>query len=330
MKKITKLFPLWLKEPVAVFLQEVKNGHPYIALCHAMCSFSDIYPCSDAVRKRIYAKSHRAVAKFLHRKYASLIAQKQINYSEGQREEYFPIWVFWWQGEVEAPKIVKICIENTRKHAGPHPVHVISRENYESFVSLPSALLKEVQNGKISVTHLSDVLRMTLLAELGGLWLDATVYCTKLLDGPQFEQPVFTGRNPGGDYTNVSNWEWTTYAMFGWKGNWLYSLVRDVFYRYLEEHSYFVDYFLMDHIIRLVTRVCVPAAQELRMVECNNEDVYLLNQQFDNAYTEKLEWAYKNSQTWLYKLTWKKEYALKTEDGLDTFYAKWLAENRMK
>ena len=295
MNVITKCIPLWIKEPIAVFFSELKYGHPAISFWHSQCSFCDIYNCRKNLKKYVYRKRQAAVSKYLRKKYLPVIQSNQNRYSQGFSESNFPIWLFWWQGELNAPEIVKICIENTRKMAGSHPVYVLSKENYNSFITLPTELINKVKMGHISITHLSDVLRMHILAERGGLWLDATIYCKKPIMGEEFNSPVFTGKNPGKDYTNVSNWEWTTYAMFGWRENRLYSLVRDVFDAYLKDHQIFIDYFLMDHIIRLVYDECEEVRADLKKLKNNNPDTYFLNDFFDHEYSQDMENRYLES-----------------------------------
>ena len=292
MNAITRHIPLWFKEPVSFFLQELRYQSLGVAFDHAWCSFVDLYPCSEKTRKRAYVHCQQRVATYLQRHYADMIREKAGKYTHSVYEKDFPIWMFWWSGEKDAPEVVRACIENTRRMAGDHPVYVLSAQNYMDFVSLKPIVVQRLQEGNISVTHFSDILRMNLLAEYGGLWLDATIFCTRPIDGLQFEQPLFSGKNPGNDFTNVSGWNWTTYAMYGWRGNRLYSLVRDFFNQYLEDHTHFIDYFLMDHAIRLVSSEC------------------------------------RESETWLYKLTWKKAYALVTEKGEETLYARWLKENK--
>ncbi len=327
MGKMTKWIPLWFKEPVSYFFQELRYQKPMMAFDHAWCSFVDLYPCSEKTRMHAYRRRQRHVDAYLTRKYAPLIKQNMVKYSQGFREECFPIWMFWSQGEDAAPELVKLCIQNTRKMAGTHPVHVISLENYREYIQLSDTVSGRLERKEISLTHFSDILRMNLLASYGGLWLDATIFCTKKIEGAQFDLPVFSGKNPGNDFTNVSNWNWTTYAMFGWKENILYSLVRDVLNAYLEEHAYFIDYYVMDHTIRLVESICPQVKQMLKDVPVNNTDVYYLNDHFEQAYSPELAAGYKQSKTWLYKLTWKKAYATSTAQGEETLYAHWLKEN---
>lgn len=84
------------------------------------------------------------------------------------------IWICWWQGLENAPDIVKKCVESIRIHAGNHKIVIITDENYKEFVAFPTWLEEKYKRGIITKTHLSDLLRISLLARYGGIWLDST------------------------------------------------------------------------------------------------------------------------------------------------------------
>lgn len=82
-----------------------------------------------------------------------------------------PIFIYWAQGFDEAPPIVRLCQEEVRRHHRPEDVMLLDGNNYRDLVELPAVAL-----GKLSddATRLSDVLRLELLFQRGGMWLDAT------------------------------------------------------------------------------------------------------------------------------------------------------------
>ena len=47
------------------------------------------------------------------------------------------IWICWWQGEEQAPELVKKCIQSIRKNAYHYNVVIITEENYRNYVSFP-------------------------------------------------------------------------------------------------------------------------------------------------------------------------------------------------
>jgi hypothetical protein len=90
------------------------------------------------------------------------------------------------------PPIVQSCFQSLCSHAGNHLVHLITQENISKYVTIPDYILRKVQEGKISFTHFSDILRMCLLYEHGGLWIDATVYVSQPIPEKVFQEPLFT------------------------------------------------------------------------------------------------------------------------------------------
>ena len=69
---------------------------------------------------------------YLRKNYDGII-QKYKNLSESNtRESSGIIWSAWWQGEENAPEIVKKCFADMRKHCGRHELKIITKENFRS------------------------------------------------------------------------------------------------------------------------------------------------------------------------------------------------------
>ena len=88
------------------------------------------------------------------------------------------IWQFWWQGADNAPSLVKKCFESVRRHARGRRVVVIDEQNISQYADIPTCIAEKHRLGAISHTHFSDYLRVKLLQEHGGVWIDATVLLT--------------------------------------------------------------------------------------------------------------------------------------------------------
>lgn len=86
-----------------------------------------------------------------------------------------PIWICWWQGKDTMPDIAKACYNSVLMHADSYPVILITEKNYQEYVSLPSFIMEKQQSGEIDLTHSSDILRMLLLQQYAGVWMDSTV-----------------------------------------------------------------------------------------------------------------------------------------------------------
>ena len=157
-----------------------------------------------------------------------------------------PIWMFWWQGVEAMPPIVKKCYDLAVLHAPKdHPVVLLTEQNYSQYAHIPEYILEKVKLGIITLTHFSDILRMSLLYEHGGLWMDATLYAAGTIPKSLFEQDFFSVRTPKeGDW--VSWCLWTGFFIGGVKKHPLFGFVRQLFFDYWKEHNELLDYFLID------------------------------------------------------------------------------------
>lgn len=98
--------------------------------------------------------------------------------------------VCWFQGESEMPPLVKGCFVSIKSHVSKHPVILITKENYAKYISIQDYIIKKLRDGKISYTHFSDIIRNYLLADHGGVLLDATILLTDELRSEHL--PFFT------------------------------------------------------------------------------------------------------------------------------------------
>lgn len=87
------------------------------------------------------------------------------------------IWWFWWQGVNQAPPIVTRCLESVRKFmAEDYEIVVLDKDNVEDFITVDDVIKKKHNCGIINHTHFSEYVRVKLLSERGGIWIDATVF----------------------------------------------------------------------------------------------------------------------------------------------------------
>lgn len=90
------------------------------------------------------------------------------------------IWTMWWQGEENAPMLVKRCIRSMRQNSNGANVIVITKDNFKDYVNVPKFILDRVMK-EITLTHLSDIIRFELINNYGGIWIDSTVYVNDLI-----------------------------------------------------------------------------------------------------------------------------------------------------
>ena len=101
------------------------------------------------------------------------------------------IWTCWLQGEENAPPIVRACLNSIRLHNPDKTVIVITAENLSTYIDIPDYILKKWHQGIITNTHFSDILRVCLLYQYGGIWLDATVFLGAAIPDAILKAPFF-------------------------------------------------------------------------------------------------------------------------------------------
>lgn len=64
-----------------------------------------------------------------------------------------PVWIFWYQGETAMPEIVKICYNSIVSNIHDRPVHLLTKDNIASHVTLPNYIYDRLNRGELSYTH---------------------------------------------------------------------------------------------------------------------------------------------------------------------------------
>ena len=207
-------------------------------------------------------KMHQAILNYVEPRYADLV-QSYVGLEQSSSivlTDDCPIWVCWLQGEDQMPFICKKCMESIRKHAGKHPVIMITFDNYQEYVTVPSYILEKVGK-EISYTHFSDILRVNLLADHGGMWMDSTIYVTQ--DLPDWNLPFYTLKQDlPNDKSYFSLYRWSGFFQGGVKNNLFHCFLRDFLYLYYEKEKALIEYSLMDYIIDIGYRY-VPAIKQM-------------------------------------------------------------------
>lgn len=171
-----------------------------------------------------------------------------------------PIWTCWWQGEDNMPAVVKICYESMKRCAGTHPVILITKDNYSKYLDIPSFILEKKQQGIIDLTHFSDIIRMLLLKQQGGIWMDSTL----LIPSGQIDDII----KPGMDfwtcrhvtpYLNVARGGWVSFFVAAGKGHLIPSIIADLHIAYWKKCDKLVDYLLLDYAFAVATKWCSAA-----------------------------------------------------------------------
>ncbi|QNQ80527.1 capsular polysaccharide synthesis protein [Lactobacillus sp. PV034] len=255
------------------------------------------------IGKKINLKNENIIKKFLieniwNEAYKISLQPNPINKSI---EINNTIWTMWWQGEKNAPDIVKVCIKKLRDEN--KKVVVITKDNYLKYVTLEKEIVKKFKEEKISFTHFSDIIRVNLLFNYGGMWIDSTVLATKKIQNSILKKEFYSIKTE--NYTNdPSHGRWTTFCMEAIQGSIIMKYLVNAFNIYFKKYNYMVDYILLDYFILLAYESNNQVRLIIDNIPKNNSHVFDLRK-YLNIPVKKCKYF---KDTYLYKLSYKMNF----------------------
>lgn len=229
---------------------------------------------------------------------ANLTKKDDIDFNK--KEDYDrTIWTCWFQGEEEAPLIVKKCINSIRNNSNGWNVIVLDSENIRKYVNLPDSIIKKWNDGIITNTHFSDIIRCSLLVEHGGIWIDSTCLLTSNIPNYVFSGDFFCFKHK---YRNEETIEFGSWFIFSKKNNPLLTHALELEIAYWEKHNTLADYFLFHLFIYILK----DKYNDIWNFKPNISDVgpHELNRSFYEEYNSDL-YDIITKQTFIQKLTYK-------------------------
>lgn len=234
----------------------------------------------------------------------------------------------WWQGEKNAPALVKKCIDSMRENSNGGKVIVITKENYLQYVKFPDYILEKVKKQIITITHLSDLIRMELIYNYGGIWIDSTVFINDKIPSEIYELDFYTiKRKYNSSYINrnVSKARWSSYLIGGKREGRIFNSMRLLFYTYWKQENTMITYFLIDYFLDEVFSRDNKAKKLLDAVPYYENDIFLMNTIMTKTVcqdTKELE-----TQIGIFnKLSWKTDYHSRTKDSDKNFFDVWITD----
>lgn len=295
----------------------------HFSLKLAVCRFTaDI--CGRIGLKKISKKARRTKDKIILNYLNNLLIQTVDKYKKdsdiGTVSDLSNIWVCWWTGENDAPPLVKKCIKSIRDNSANHSVVLIDQNNYSDYIEIPEYILSKVKEGKICLAHFSDYIRVSLLEKYGGLWLDATIFCSSEIPNECFSAPFFTCKSEVLKDIYISDYQWTSFCLGGYKQHIFFRFVKEALETYWQKNETAVDYLFFDYIICLAKQSIAEISRSIDAVPINN----VHRDDLQAAMNEKLPAEMINSvlknDTILYKLSWREKYDEITSDGRKSIY----------
>ena len=257
----------------------------------------------------------------LQRKYSNLLDDFDSQYDRSyEHKQSNKVWVCWFQGMDNAPKVVKKCYESLQNNLKDKEIILITTENISEYVKFPNYIMEKWNQGIITHTHMTDLLRLELLIKYGGTWIDSTVFCTSDIDEiPKyyfnsdlfFYQTLKPGKD--GQAAVLSSWYLSAAT-----NNKILMATRYLCYEYWSKNNDMVDYYLLHVFFQIVLEYYKEDWHNV--VPVSNSTPHILLLRLFDKYDKDL-FKYIKEQTPFHKLSYKFTEEQKNMEG--TFY-KWL------
>lgn len=266
----------------------------------------------------LYYKRYENIKKNLKTKYSSIIDKyKSIDKSVlTDIKDDCPIWVFWWQGiNNDTPQTVSDCINSIQRNKKNHTLIILDRNNYSKYVTLPDIYTERLKRKEITLTHFSDLLRVELLKQQGGIWFDATIILTRQIPVEVFSYPFFTVKH--GLYSNfhVCKGLWSGFALATCEHNPMFEYLSEMFQAYWQDEDVLVCYLLIDAFIALGYENIPWIKNMIDNVPYNNADIF-----FVDDYGNEIVHAEDLPENYIYKIHYKRKFNKKNSEGMTTVY----------
>lgn len=288
----------------------------YIAITNALMPIIAVLP--HKFSNALQTVKHKKVLQYLKIKYNTNFIEEKSNDTDLESTKKLPIWVCWLQGEDNMPEVPKICYKSIKKNSNGHPVILITLDNYNEYINIPNFILKKYEKKEIKDAHFSDIIRTTLLADIGGCWIDSTVLLTNKLNEKIFDYPLFSIKFKPSKFYITGN-KWSNFFLVSQKNSILFNFTKNFLYNYIKNEKKIIDYFLMDYIIYLGYINNSEIQKQIDSISLNNENIHELEKIINQPYQDgKYNELTKNTS--IFKLSWKSNKFEYTKDNQLTYW----------
>lgn len=246
-----------------------------------------------------------AMYKYLDKHYSYILNKEYPKHYDTHTSEK-NIYVLWLQGEDKMPMVSQICLERLKLLNPDINIVVLTSENLKQHkIELPDYILEKYQKGFISATILSDLIRISLLANNQGLYLDATVYCLKPLPKWYFDVPFFSlnSRNlfeTVGNIIRFDNFEFGEVYALGGTSPLIYSMAKDIYFDYLKHHGVVPCYEFTYYIFRYLYYRCEAVRNMINQLPSNNKHAeFLVNYYNDGDLDKQTSFKFDNDDAFI-------------------------------
>jgi hypothetical protein len=90
------------------------------------------------------------------------------------------IWTYW-NDENTIPETVRLCMKSWKKHNPDYKITLLTKKNYKDHVAIPKEIANHANMNDMK-QRFADLVRVYVVAEHGGVWVDSSTLMNKSLD----------------------------------------------------------------------------------------------------------------------------------------------------
>lgn len=241
----------------------------------------------------------------LHLKEHVDFAIKNTQIPANLNEDNNIIWQYWHQGIENAPPIIKKCFESVKKYHPECDIRILTYDTIKNYIDLPKKYYDFLEQKKIPIAIFSDVVRLYLLSQYGGMWIDSTIYLTGRIPDNILQADFFAFQK---DQKTDSFEDKMTCFFIKAKANniWIH-LIKNAIESYWRKNDYLIHYFMFEHVVTMISDATPELLSDWNKMPYYSADMTGILQKkffypFDKEEFEKIK-----KETFLHKLTYKKD-----------------------
>ena len=227
------------------------------------------------------------------------------------------IWTAWLQGVNDLPRAIDESFKAMERHAGDYDVRIVTLANLNDYLKVDANVLKRFNNKQISAAHFTDYIRVLLLKNYGGVWLDATQYMTRELPEDIWNYDLLVW-NKVVDHTQKNAYvaipfveKFNNSFLVGKKHALFYEFASEITHELLFDPILQLDYFSNFKAYAVGVDKIATLGQEWKAMRVINPDGYIIKQFWNQNMSSKVKSAINNSENFFftiaYKFTWQNE-----------------------
>ena len=248
---------------------------------------------------RNYQRSY-LVYKLLKKRY-QYVLDKQIK--QNDRKKGDKIWTCWFQGIENAPEVCQVCVKRMKQIFGEDKVIVITADNYMDYVDIPEYIVDKWKKGIIVYAHFSDILRLCLLVQHGGTWIDSTILLLrKNIPSYFYDSPLFVfADHISGLRPNIQNSYLSAYS-----NSRILTCVRNLLFEYWKKENYVINYSIFHLFFQMAEEKYADEWKEVYRYP--NHSTHILRKELGRVFDKQRYEAIKDACV-IQKLTYKKDFS---------------------